>query len=77
MTLFLTNKDTEIPKGQEMQFKEARDGEFPPYLTEFKGTPGERMVENLKVHLPFAPDGRLLTTVCNTDPARGGINSLL
>lgn len=51
MTLFLTNKDTEIPKGQEMQFKEARDGEFPPYLCDFKGTPGERVVENLKACL--------------------------
>ncbi|KAH9936996.1 uncharacterized protein B0H18DRAFT_925256 [Fomitopsis serialis] len=49
MTLFLTNPTTEIPKEQPMDFKEARDEEFPPYLTEFKGTPGERMVENLKI----------------------------
>lgn len=49
ITLFLINRDTEIPKGQEMDFKEARNGEFPPYLTNFKGTSGERMVENLKV----------------------------
>ncbi|KZT72840.1 hypothetical protein DAEQUDRAFT_704553 [Daedalea quercina L-15889] len=49
MTLFLTNPNTKIPKEQRMEFKEARNDEFPPYLTDFKGTPGERMVENLKI----------------------------
>jgi hypothetical protein len=32
-----------------MQFAEARDYEYPPYLLDFMGSPGERHVENLKV----------------------------
>lgn len=32
-----------------MAFAEARDSEFPPYLLDFMGSPGERHVENLKV----------------------------
>jgi len=32
-----------------MTFAQARDSEFPPYLLNFAGTPGERHVENLKV----------------------------
>lgn len=32
-----------------MMFAESRDSEYPPYLLDFLGTPGERYVENLKV----------------------------
>ena len=32
-----------------MQFLQARDWEYPPYLQNFLGSPGERHVENLKV----------------------------
>lgn len=34
-----------------MTFAQARDSEFPPYLLDFAGSPGERHVENLKVRL--------------------------
>jgi hypothetical protein len=32
-----------------MLYAEPRDNEYPPYLLNFQGTPGERHVENLKV----------------------------
>ncbi|KAI0963649.1 hypothetical protein AcW1_000667 [Taiwanofungus camphoratus] len=48
-TLVLTSPDCEIPKTQAMEFKQARDNEYPPYLLNFAGTPGERLVENLKI----------------------------
>ena len=32
-----------------MDYAEAYDSEYPPYLLDFKGSPGERHVENLKV----------------------------
>lgn len=32
-----------------MAYDEARDGEYPPYLLQFEGTPGERHVENLRI----------------------------
>ncbi|KAF8898790.1 hypothetical protein BD779DRAFT_1430682 [Infundibulicybe gibba] len=48
-TLLLTNTDCKIPTKQVMNFAQARDSEFPPYLTDFCGTPGERHVENLKI----------------------------
>lgn len=35
-----------------MLFAQARDSEFPPYLLDFRGSPGERHVENLKVCIP-------------------------
>ena len=35
-----------------MHYAQARDTEFPPYLLNFTGTPGERHVENLKVTFP-------------------------
>lgn len=38
-----------MPKTQKMEYKQARDGEYPPYLLHFAGTPAERHVENLKV----------------------------
>ncbi|KAF9568432.1 hypothetical protein CPC08DRAFT_702456 [Agrocybe pediades] len=47
--LLLTNSDCKIPKRQSMTFAQARDSEFPPYLLDFLGTPGERHVENLKI----------------------------
>ena len=34
-----------------MDFVQARDSEYPPYLLGFSGTPGERHVENLKVRI--------------------------
>jgi len=33
-----------------MVFSESRVSEYPPYLLEFLGTPGERYAENLKVN---------------------------
>ncbi|THV07730.1 hypothetical protein K435DRAFT_772567 [Dendrothele bispora CBS 962.96] len=48
-TLFLTNNECKIPDKQTMTFAQARDSEFPPYLLNFVGTPGERHVENLKI----------------------------
>ena len=36
-----------------MVFAQGRDSEFPPYLLDFCGTPGERHVENLKVRMAF------------------------
>ncbi|KAF8961003.1 hypothetical protein BDZ97DRAFT_1830853 [Flammula alnicola] len=47
--LLLTDADCAIPKEQAMAFAQARDSEFPPYLLDFMGTPGERHVENLKI----------------------------
>jgi hypothetical protein len=32
-----------------MLFAHAPDSEYPPYLLDFKGTPAERHVENIKV----------------------------
>ncbi|PFH54435.1 hypothetical protein AMATHDRAFT_19 [Amanita thiersii Skay4041] len=48
-TLILTNSACKIPKEQRMMFSEPRDSEFPPYLLDFMGTPGERHIENLKI----------------------------
>ncbi|OCH96097.1 hypothetical protein OBBRIDRAFT_787550 [Obba rivulosa] len=48
-TLLLTSAETKIPKEQTMQFKEARDDEYPPYLLNFLGSAGERHVENLRI----------------------------
>ncbi|EKM61097.1 uncharacterized protein PHACADRAFT_82700 [Phanerochaete carnosa HHB-10118-sp] len=47
--LFLTNPECGIPKTQPMDFMQARDSEYPPYLLHFAGTPGERHAENLKI----------------------------
>ncbi|KAF9822133.1 hypothetical protein IEO21_00127 [Rhodonia placenta] len=49
ITLFLTSPECEIPHTQRMAFKQARDSEYPPYLLDFAGSPGERIVENLKI----------------------------
>lgn len=43
-----------------MAYDEARDGEYPPYLLQFEGTPGERHVENLRV-------GAILLFLLDTD----------
>ncbi|KAI1797949.1 hypothetical protein LXA43DRAFT_982749 [Ganoderma leucocontextum] len=48
-TLLLTDEHCHIPKEQKMEFKQARQNEYPPYLLGFKGSPGERHVENLKI----------------------------
>ncbi|KZT02648.1 uncharacterized protein LAESUDRAFT_729889 [Laetiporus sulphureus 93-53] len=48
-TLILTNFDCRIPKSQLMEFAQATDNEYPPYLLRFAGSPGERHVENLKI----------------------------
>ncbi|CCL99035.1 uncharacterized protein FIBRA_01044 [Fibroporia radiculosa] len=50
-TLFLTNIDCKIPKSQAMDFKQSRDNQYPPYLLNFAGSPGERLVENLKIFM--------------------------
>lgn len=47
--LFLTSPECKIPDDQPVQYAQARDGEYPPYLLDFKGSPAERHVENLKV----------------------------
>lgn len=38
-----------------MRYASAKDSEHPPYLLGFRGSPGERHVENLKVMM-FVPD---------------------
>ncbi|EIW64596.1 uncharacterized protein TRAVEDRAFT_55490 [Trametes versicolor FP-101664 SS1] len=48
-TLLLTDEESRMPKTQKMEYKQARDGEYPPYLLHFAGTPAERHVENLKI----------------------------
>ncbi|KAJ4486079.1 hypothetical protein J3R30DRAFT_3443672 [Lentinula aciculospora] len=48
-TLILTSPDCKIPSQQTMSFAQALDFEFPPYLLDFAGSPGERHVENLKI----------------------------
>lgn len=48
-TLLLTRAECAIPKEQAMEFAQSRNSEFPPYLLGFRGTPGERHAENLKV----------------------------
>lgn len=50
-TLLLTDARCAIPKSQVMDFAQARDSEYPPYLLSFSATPGERHVENLKVNV--------------------------
>ncbi|THH34000.1 hypothetical protein EUX98_g138 [Antrodiella citrinella] len=47
-TLMLTNPECAIPKKQQMVYAQAKNLEFPPYLYDFCGEPGERHVENLK-----------------------------
>ncbi|KAF5390251.1 hypothetical protein D9757_002979 [Collybiopsis confluens] len=47
--LILTSPDCKIPSSQTMTFAQAREFEFPPYLLDFAGSPGERHVENLKI----------------------------
>ncbi|EEB93866.1 hypothetical protein MPER_07426, partial [Moniliophthora perniciosa FA553] len=47
----LSLTECRIPPQQKMAFAEARDSEFPPYLLNFIGTPGERHVENLKASI--------------------------
>ncbi|KIY64816.1 hypothetical protein CYLTODRAFT_357890 [Cylindrobasidium torrendii FP15055 ss-10] len=48
-TLLLTNKECAVPERQKIVFAQARDSEYPPYLLDFKGTPAERHIENLKI----------------------------
>ena len=48
-TLFLTSPECKIPVNQRMAFAISKDYQYPPYLLDFKGTPAERHVENLKV----------------------------
>ncbi|KAJ7630901.1 hypothetical protein FB45DRAFT_833713 [Roridomyces roridus] len=47
--LFLTSPECRIPEKQPMEFSQARDSEYPPYLLGFKGTPAERHIENIKI----------------------------
>lgn len=53
-TLLFTDPETRIPQGQTMAYAQARDSEYPPYLLNFTGSPGERHAENIKV-LSFPP----------------------
>ncbi|KAH8100667.1 hypothetical protein BXZ70DRAFT_1008156 [Cristinia sonorae] len=48
-TLFLTSPECAIPKKQRMVYAQAKNLEYPPYLYDFCGTPGERHIENLKI----------------------------
>ncbi|KAI0274852.1 hypothetical protein BC834DRAFT_814779 [Gloeopeniophorella convolvens] len=48
-TLFLTSPECKIPDKQPMHYIQANNSEFPPYLLDFQGTPGERHVENIKI----------------------------
>ncbi|KAI0032741.1 hypothetical protein K488DRAFT_78307 [Vararia minispora EC-137] len=48
-TLILTDTDCRIPREQAMRFIKGSDLEYPPYLLEFLGSPGERHVENLEI----------------------------
>ena len=47
--LFLTSPECKIPDKQPMHYIQAKCSEFPPYLLNFQGSPGERHVENIKV----------------------------
>ncbi|KXN90068.1 hypothetical protein AN958_05073 [Leucoagaricus sp. SymC.cos] len=52
-TLLFTDTETRIPEKQMMRYAQARNSEYPPYLLDFAGSPGERHAENIKVlHLP-------------------------
>ncbi|KAJ6509497.1 hypothetical protein C8R47DRAFT_1098906 [Mycena vitilis] len=48
-TLFLTSPECRIPVDQPMEFAQARDSEYPPYLLDFSGSPAERHIENIKI----------------------------
>ncbi|KAI0052847.1 hypothetical protein FA95DRAFT_1579834 [Auriscalpium vulgare] len=48
-TLLLTSPECRIPTEQQMHFVQAANSEYPPYLLDFAGSPGERHVENLKI----------------------------
>ncbi|KAG8819628.1 hypothetical protein FRC19_009638 [Serendipita sp. 401] len=48
-TLVLTEEISKIPAGHKIKYSEPEDFEWPPYLLDFHGTPGERHVENLKI----------------------------
>ncbi|CAG7849321.1 SubName: Full=Uncharacterized protein {ECO:0000313/EMBL:CCA70937.1} [Serendipita indica DSM 11827] len=48
-TIILTDEGCRIPLHHQMQFSEAINFEWPPYLLNFAGSPGERHVENLKI----------------------------
>ena len=48
-TLLLATEDCRIPASQKMEYAYSTDSQWPPYLLEFQGTPGERHAENLKV----------------------------
>jgi hypothetical protein len=47
--LFLTSPECKIPDKQPMYYIQAKCSQFPPYLLNFQGSPGERHVENIKV----------------------------
>ncbi|KAI0308006.1 hypothetical protein B0F90DRAFT_1621291 [Multifurca ochricompacta] len=47
--LLLTSPECKIPDKQPMHYVQARNSEFPPYLLNFQGSPGERHVENIKI----------------------------
>ena len=63
-TLFLNTASCAIPKNQQMIYTESRDYEYPPYLLNFQGTPGERHVENLKVRHKLLDIAKLTAFRC-------------
>lgn len=50
-----------------MHYIQARNSEFPPYLVNFQGSPGERHVENIKVSGSGSTACQLLTPVILED----------
>lgn len=47
--VFLMSPETKMPESQTMTFSRMRNPAVPPYLLNFRGSPAERHVENLKV----------------------------
>ena len=68
--LFLTSPECKIPYKQPVHYIQARNSEFPAYLVNFQGSPGERHVENIKVSRSGLTVCRPLTLVVNKDPSR-------
>ena len=59
-----------------MRYIQARNAEFPPYLVDFQGSPGERHVENIKVNESDPTACSLLTPVILEDFAGSWLSGL-
>ena len=59
-----------------MRYIQARNSEFPPYLLNFQGSPGERHVENIKVTGSNPTARSLLTPVILEDFAGSWLGGL-